>query len=109
MVFDIETTGFSPVKNRIIEIGAVKVEDGQIVDRFSTFVNPQTPIPFEIEKLTSINDEMVMDAPLIEEVLPKFFAFCEGTVLVAHNAGFDTSFIRENAKRQSLPLSLIHI
>ena len=109
VVFDIETTGFSPVKNRIIEIGAVKVEEGQIVDRFSTFVNPQTPIPFEIEKLTSINDEMVMDAPLIEEVLPKFFAFCEGTVLVAHNAGFDTSFIRENAKRQSLPFDYTYV
>lgn len=63
VVFDIETTGFSPVKNRIIEIGAVKVVEGKIVDRFSTFVNPRVPIPFRIEQLTSINDEMVMDAP----------------------------------------------
>lgn len=75
VVFDIETTGFSPVKNRIIEIGAVKVVEGKIVDRFSTFVNPRVPIPFRIEQLTSINDEMVMDAPGIEEVLPEFLKF----------------------------------
>ena len=81
VVFDIETTGFSPVKNRIIEIGAVKVVEGKIVDRFSTFVNPRVPIPFRIEQLTSINDEMVMDAPGIEEVLPEFLKFCEGTIL----------------------------
>lgn len=80
VVFDIETTGFSPVKNRIIEIGAVKVVEGKIVDRFSTFVNPRVPIPFRIEQLTSINDEMVMDAPGIEEVLPEFLKFCEGTI-----------------------------
>ena len=97
VVFDIETTGFSPVKNRIIEIGAVKVVEGKIVDRFSTFVNPRVPIPFRIEQLTSINDEMVMDAPGIEEVLPEFLKFCEGTIFVAHNANFDMSFIMENA------------
>lgn len=95
VVFDIETTGFSPVKNRIIEIGAVKVVEGKIVDRFSTFVNPRVPIPFRIEQLTSINDEMVMDAPGIEEVLPEFLKFCEGTIFVAHNANFDMSFIME--------------
>ena len=103
VVFDIETTGFSPVKNRIIEIGAVKVVEGKIVDRFSTFVNPRVPIPFRIEQLTSINDEMVMDAPGIEEVLPEFLKFCEGTIFVAHNANFDMSFIMENARRQGLP------
>ena len=65
VVFDIETTGFSPVTNRIIEIGAVKVDKGQIVGRFSVFVNPQVPIPFEIEKLTGINDSMVMELSLI--------------------------------------------
>ena len=102
VVFDLETTGFSPVKNRIIEIGAVKVQDMKIVDRFSTFVNPQVPIPFEIEKLTSINDSMVLEAPVIEEVLPKFIDFCKGSVMVAHNADFDMSFIRENCKRQGL-------
>ena len=100
VVFDIETTGFSPVNNRIIEIGAVKVSGGEIVDRFSTFVNPKVPIPFEIEKLTGISDEMVMDAEEIEEVLPKFLDFCQGCVMVAHNAGFDMSFIMENCRRQ---------
>ncbi len=72
VVFDIETTGFSPVNNRIIEIGAVKVSKGEITERFSTFVNPDVPIPFEIEKLTGINDSMVMEAPSIEQVLPGF-------------------------------------
>ena len=100
VVFDLETTGFSPVNNRIIEIGAVKVENGEITERFSTFVNPQVPIPFRIEELTSINDNMVMDAPVIEEVLPQFLEFVGDAVLVAHNAGFDVSFIEENCRRQ---------
>lgn len=102
VVFDIETTGFSPVSNRIIEIGAVKVVNGEIADKFSTFVNPQVPIPFHIEKLTSINDSMVMDAPVIEEVLPQFMEFCGDAVMVAHNASFDMSFIKENVMRQQL-------
>lgn len=98
VVFDIETTGFIPSLDKIIEIGAVKVENGQIVDRFSTFVNPKVPIPFRIEKLTGINDNMVIHAPEIEEVLPKFLEFCEGAIMVAHNADFDMSFISANAK-----------
>ncbi len=102
VVFDIETTGFSPVENRIIEIGAVKVSAGKIVDRFSTFVNPEVPIPFEIEKLTSITDDMVVDAEKIEAILPQFLHFCEGCMLVAHNAEFDMSFIMENCNRQGL-------
>ena len=102
VVFDIETTGFSPVKNRIIEIGAVKVVGGEIVDNFSTFVNPQTPIPFEIEKLTGINDDMVIDSPTIEAILPDFLDFCGEAVLVAHNANFDMSFIKENVRRLEL-------
>ena len=109
VVFDIETTGFSPLTCRIIEIGAVRVEGGQIVDRFSTFVNPQVPIPFRIEQLTSINDAMVMDAPVIEEVLPKFLDFCEGAVMVAHNADFDMSFIMENCSRQGIPHDFTYV
>ncbi len=109
VVFDIETTGFSPVNNRIIEIGAVKVCGGRVTDRFSTFVNPCTPIPFEIEKLTGIRDDMVVDAPLIEAVLPQFLQFCDGSVLVAHNAGFDMSFIMENARRQGLPARYTYV
>jgi len=109
VVFDIETTGFSPKNNRIIEIGAVKVQEGKIVDRFSAFVNPKVPIPFEIEKLTGIQDSMVVDAPVIEEILPSFLAFCEGCVLVAHNAGFDMGFIIENAGRMGLPTEYTYV
>ncbi len=109
VVFDIETTGFSPVENRIIEIGAVKVSQGKIVDRFSTFVNPEVPIPFEIEKLTSITDEMVIDAEKIETILPQFLAFCEGCMLVAHNANFDMSFIMENCDRQGIAHDFTYI
>ena len=98
VVFDIETTGFSPEVNKIIEIGAVKVENGKIVDRFSTFVNPQVPIPFRIEELTHISDDMVVDAPTIDVVLPQFLEFCEGCIMVAHNADFDMSFIKKNAQ-----------
>ena len=103
VVFDIETTGFSNQNDKIIEIGAVKVVDGTITEKFSTFVNPQVPIPFEIEKLTSITDEMVMGADTIDIVLPKFLAFCEGCILVAHNARFDTGFIAKNARDLNLP------
>ncbi len=102
VVFDLETTGLSAVNNRIIEIGAVKVEQGKITERFSTFVNPQEPIPFEIEQLTSISDEMVLDAPVIEDVLPEFLKFCEGCVLIAHNASFDAGFIEENCRRMGI-------
>ena len=103
VVFDIETTGFSAQNDQIIEIGAVKVEKGQITDRFSAFVNPHTPIPFEIEKLTGITDDMVLHEPDITEVLPEFLEFCQGAVMVAHNADFDMSFIRKNCERQGLP------
>ncbi len=109
VVFDIETTGFSPVTNRIIEIGAVKVSGGEIADHFSAFVNPQVPIPFEIEKLTGINDNMVIEAPTIETVLPQFLEFCEDAVLVAHNAGFDMSFIIENARRQNIQKKFTYV
>ena len=103
VVFDLETTGFSPETNRIIEIGAVKVQNGKIVDKFSTFVNPQVPIPFRIEQLTSINESMVIDAPVIADILPEFMKFCEGCVMVAHNADFDMSFIKKNCQRLDIP------
>lgn len=100
VVFDIETTGLSKETESITEIGAVKVVDGKIIDRFSTFVNPERPIPTEITKLTGITNEMVADAPVITEILPKFLEFCQDAVLVAHNANFDTGFIRLNAERK---------
>ena len=99
VVFDIETTGFNSVNDRIIEIGAVRVVEGEIKETFSEFVNPERPIPYKITQLTTITDDMVKDAGTIEEILPQFLRFCEGSVLVAHNAGFDTGFIRENANR----------
>lgn len=94
VVFDIETTGFSPTENNIIEIGAVKIEGGKITGRFSTFVNPKEPIPYRIEKLTGINDAMVADAPFINDALTQFASFAEGAVYVAHNAQFDMGFLR---------------
>lgn len=109
VVFDIETTGFSSVKDKIIEIGAVKVENGKIVSRYSTFVNPEVPIPFEITKLTSITDAMVIDAPKIETVLPEFMEYVGDAVLVAHNAGFDVGFIEENCRRLGMERKLTSV
>ena len=98
IVFDIETTGLSQKKNKIIEIGAVKVKDGEEIDRFSEFINPEEPIPYSIEQLTSITDEIVMHAPTVDVILPKFLEFCGDDIVVAHNAAFDTGFIKKNAK-----------
>ena len=109
VVFDIETTGISPVNERITEIGAVRVVEGKITERFSTFVNPQKPIPFHIEQLTHISDDMVVDAPTIEEVLPNFLEFCKGAVLVAHNAEFDCGFIKENCRRLGLEFDFTYV
>ena len=103
VVFDLETTGFSPNTCKIIEIGAVKVENGTITERFSEFVNPQVPIPFKIEELTGIRDDMVMGVETIEEILPRFMEFCEGCVMIAHNAEFDMSFIRKNCMDLDIP------
>lgn len=102
VVFDIETTGFSSSRNRIIEIGAVMVVNGNITDKFSTFVNPDVPIPFEIEQLTGINDNMVLPYPKIDEILPQFLEFCGDSVLVAHNASFDVGFIAYNAAKLNI-------
>ncbi|MCI6731056.1 MAG: PolC-type DNA polymerase III [Lachnospiraceae bacterium] len=104
VVFDLETTGLNNNVHKIIEIGAVKVEKGVVVDRFSAFVNPHEPISFEIEELTGINDSMVKDADSIEKVLPEFLQFCEGAALVGHNASFDVNFILKNAKNLHIPL-----
>ena len=109
VVFDIETTGFSPVDNRIIEIGAVRVSDGVIKDKFSAFVNPKTPIPFEIQNLTHITDNMVIGEPEIDVILPKFLEFIGDDALVAHNANFDMSFIMENCKRLGIEKEFTYV
>ncbi|MDU2122396.1 MAG: PolC-type DNA polymerase III [Clostridium celatum] len=96
VVFDLETTGFSSKNDKIIEIGAVKIQNGVIIDNFSEFVNPRRPIPYNITELTGINDDMVRDAQAIEEILPRFIEFIGDSVVVAHNAGFDCSFISKN-------------
>lgn len=109
VVFDLETTGFSPIQDKIIEIGAVKVERGVITERFSAFVNPKIPIPFKITQLTSITDDMVVDAETIDVVLPKFLDFIGDAVLVAHNAGFDVSFIEQNCRYQEIEREFISL
>ncbi len=105
VVFDIETTGLDRRASGITEIGAVKIRAGEIIDRFQSFVNPGMPIPENIVKLTRITDDMVKDAPPIETVLREFLAFTGDSVLIAHNANFDTGFLRVAAERAGIPFT----
>ncbi|MBQ8716543.1 MAG: PolC-type DNA polymerase III [Clostridia bacterium] len=98
-MFDIETTGLSNESCGITEIGAVKVKNGEVLERYNTFVNPEMPIPQDIVELTGITDDMVKDARVIGEVIPEFFSFVGDRLLIAHNADFDMGFIRVAAKR----------
>lgn len=102
VVFDIETTGFSPTNDNITEIGAVKIVNGGIVDEFSTFVDPEMDISYKIQELTRITNEMVEGAPKQEEALRSFMEFCKDCVLVAHNADFDTGFISEKCSQYGI-------
>ncbi len=106
VAFDLETTGLSSTNDTIIEIGAVVMQNGKELDRFQTFVDPKRRLSKEIVELTGITDEMLLGAPDIEEVLPKFLDFVAGRVVVAHNADFDTGFIRKACDRQGLPYEL---
>ena len=96
-VLDLETTGFSFRTEKITEVGIMKIKNGEVIDSFSTFVNPEKPIPYKVVEVTHITDDMVKDAPKIEEVFPKILEFIEGSVLVAHNADFDIGFLKHNA------------
>lgn len=105
VVFDIETTGLSPTNDNITEIGAVLIEKGVISDQFSSFVNPKMDIPYKIQELTGITNEMVESADTIDEVLPRFMEFAKDSVLVAHNADFDTGFISEKCSEVNIKYS----
>lgn len=105
VVFDIESTGLSPLTDKITEIGAVKIENGEIVDRFSRFVNPEMEIPESVVELTRITNEMVSSEPPIEVVIKDFYDFIKDSTLVAHNAEFDTAFIRRDLLKVGLSFS----
>lgn len=109
VVFDIETTGFSKTECKIIEIGAVKVEGGKITDRWSGFVNPGVKIPREITDLTSITDGMVKDALPFEEQIDDFIKFCDGCVMVAHNANFDMGFMKQKSRECARSFDLPYV
>jgi DNA polymerase III subunit alpha, Gram-positive type len=97
-VLDLETTGFSPITEKITEIGIMKLEGGKVIDKFSCFVNPEKQIPARVVEVTNITDDMVKDAETIDKVFPKMLDFINGSVLVAHNAEFDIGFLKHNSK-----------
>ena len=96
-VFDTETTGLDPLKgHKVIEIAGIRIENGQILDdqSFVQLVNPGRDIPWEAKRVNKIEDEDVKTAPTIDQVLPKFLEFAQGSILIAHNANFDMGFLR---------------
>ena len=98
LAFDVETTGLSPESDEIIEIGALKVYDGKVCDRFITFVKPSEPVSERITEITGITNEMLQDAAPKEKVIPAFLDFCGDEVLIGHNLPFDYGFVRNQAK-----------
>ena len=108
-VLDIETTGLSYRTEKITEIAAVKIKNGEIIDKFACFVNPERPIPARITEITNITDDMVKNAETIEQIMPKFLRFIGETTLVAHNANFDLGFLRYNAEKIGLAINNVYI
>lgn len=104
VVFDTETTGFSPVKDRLLEVGAVKIRNGEVLDTKTWLINPQRYIPYYVQNVHHITPEMVKDQPLFSEIYPEFLEFIDGSVLIAHNAPFDVRFISAEANRNHLPV-----
>ncbi len=109
IVFDLETTGLRPAEEEITEIAATLVDGGTVIDTFQTYVNPHKPIPPEITELTGISDETVRDAPELQDALERFLMFAGEDVLVAHNAGFDMSFLRTACKRLGIEREFTYI
>lgn len=103
VVFDLETTGFSPVNDRVIEIGAVKVRDGKKLGERTWLINPQRSIPWYVQKVHNISMDMLKDKPTFAEVYPEFLEFIDGAVLIAHNAPFDVRFLAAEAQRNNMP------
>ena len=108
-VLDLETTGFSFRTEKITEVGIMKVKNGEVIDEFSCFVNPEKPIPQRVVEVTNITDDMVKDAETIDKVMPKILEFVGDSVLVAHNADFDMSFIKANCERLGLPCDFTYV
>ena len=106
VVVDFETTGLNPRKNRIMEIGAVRIRNGQVVEEYSKFVNPQEPIPQEVVELTGISDAMVANAGTAEKEIPALLEFIGDAAFAAHNAKFDYSFLTEECKRLGIEISM---
>ncbi len=103
VIFDTETTGFSPINDRVIEIGAVKVRDGKKLDEKTWLLNPQRSIPWYVEKVHNISADMLKDKPTFVEAYPEFLEFIDGSVLIAHNAPFDIRMMSAEAKRAGMP------
>ena len=108
-VLDLETTGLSFRTEKITEVGIMKIKNGKVIDTFETFVNPEKPIPYKVVEVTKITDDMVKDAPKIDEVFPKILEFVGDSVLVAHNADFDIGFLKYNASELGYKLENTYI
>ena len=108
-VFDLETTGISHLTEKITEIGIIKIKNGEVIDTFESFVNPEKPIPAEVVEVTHITDDMVKDAPTIEQIMPKVLEFMKDSVLVAHNADFDIGYMKYNCEQLGLDFNFTHI